>query len=52
MCYCLVQNILLFYKQVTCLTNEGKFESKPTKKRTAKDECKFKDVTLYKFAEL
>ncbi|XP_052091160.1 uncharacterized protein LOC127728036 isoform X3 [Mytilus californianus] len=23
---------------VTCLTNEGKFESKPTKKRTAKDE--------------
>jgi hypothetical protein len=26
--------------QVTCLTNEGRFESKPAKKKTAKDECK------------
>ena len=25
---------------VTALTNEGKFESKVTKKKTAKDECK------------
>ena len=25
---------------MTALTNEGRFESKATKKRTAKDECK------------
>ena len=27
---------------VTALTNEGKFESKATKKRTSKDECELK----------
>ncbi|XP_071156062.1 uncharacterized protein [Mytilus edulis] len=32
---------------VTCLTNEGKFESKPTKKRTAKDEYDSDRPPLY-----
>ena len=32
---------------VTALTNEGKFESKATKKRTAKDECKISTFSFY-----
>ena len=31
----------LTFLQIVALTSEGKFESKVTKKRTAKDECKY-----------
>ena len=38
--------ILSFSSQVVALTSEGKFDSKVTKKKTAKDECE-KEILSY-----